>query len=125
LLAHEYSPGLWQQYSYALADLPTILGSTDKHIRDWLVSVCIDISHQSNARLADPKAFHHYDSLNVGPLRTEEFGECTCFKVSDALPSVIRSLALRLKAEGNLFFENLVITPESLNLEALLVLRQA
>lgn len=100
------------------------MGSTDKHIRDWLVSVCIDINRQSNARFADPKVFHRYDSLNVGPLRTEVFGEFTCFKVSEALSSALTSLTLRLKAEGNLSFENLAITPEPLDLQALLTLRE-
>ena len=74
---------------YLLSDLVEILNGVRPHTREWLTAVLTEISSARYLTdLTTDELFSRYDSLNVGPLRTEVLGTFACLDQSEAFAKI-------------------------------------
>src|ERR1700722_12927305 len=72
LMEFETEWGDRERKRYLLSDLVEILNGVRPHTREWLTAVLTEISSARYLTdLTTDELFSRYDSLNVGPLRTE------------------------------------------------------
>jgi hypothetical protein len=83
----EYETG-WgdrERKRYLLSNLVELVDGMCPHTREWLITVLAEISReQFLTDLSTDELFSCYDSLNVGPLRTEFLGVFACHSQSEA-----------------------------------------